>query len=122
MFFRVYLKLFSTHSIKHFNKFKVKCHHGQCQISQILNNRRLFSQERSRNLLFTSYSHFLNPLCGALSRWKCYGKNRRPENESDPFLCMTQRLATVTREDCDGYYRDIRSYVRRSINNEIIED
>ncbi|KII61896.1 hypothetical protein RF11_01678 [Thelohanellus kitauei] len=81
-----------------------------------------FNRKGHEVLYLPPYSSFLNPIEEVFSKYKCCVKRRRPENETKLFKYMTEGLNTITPEDCDGYYRHIKSYVRRSLNNEIIQN
>ncbi|KII68641.1 hypothetical protein RF11_14577 [Thelohanellus kitauei] len=76
----------------------------------------VFTGRATRFAIYCSI-HTYKPHRGAFLRWKRYAKSGTPENETESFECMTQGLVTITREDCDDYYRHINNYMKWSINN-----
>ncbi|KII64486.1 hypothetical protein RF11_03894 [Thelohanellus kitauei] len=67
--------------------------------------------------IFLPYSPFRNPIEEVFSKWKGYFKRKKPRNEDQPSSNTEEGLATIARLDCDGYYRQMKTYVRQFINN-----
>ena len=68
------------------------------------------------------YSPFLNPIENMFSKWKNFVARISPKNESELVDGIKNGSSLISNEDCDGYYRNMMRYIRRSINNEVIED
>ncbi|OMJ15724.1 hypothetical protein AYI70_g7064 [Smittium culicis] len=72
-------------------------------------------------LYLPPYFPFLNPIENLFSKVKNYVRYSKPENESDLFNKINEGFESVTREDCNGYYRNMNKYLISSGRREIIE-
>ncbi|OMJ21585.1 hypothetical protein AYI70_g3398 [Smittium culicis] len=72
-------------------------------------------------LYLPPYSPFLNPIENLFSKVKNYVRYSKPENESDLFDKINEGFKSVTREDCNGYYKNMNKYLVSSGRREIIK-
>lgn len=80
------------------------------------NRIRNLAMERNINIEFLPpYSPFLNPIENLFSKWKAYVRRSNPMCENDLMRSMENGLRTLTENDCEGYYLNMKKYIRLSI-------
>ena len=70
------------------------------------------------NMFVPQYSHFLNPI---FSKWKEYVRRQNPISESEFREIIRNGCDLITSNNCESFFRNIFSYIQRSINSEIIK-
>lgn len=68
------------------------------------------------------YSPFLNPIENLFSKWKDYTKRINARNEQELMKGIAEGRSFITQSDCEGYFRNMVSYLTRSINEEVIDN
>lgn len=68
------------------------------------------------------YSPFLNSIENAFSRWKNLVNRAGSRSREDLLHSIRSGFINVTPNDCNGYWMNMRKYLRRSQNREIITD
>lgn len=68
------------------------------------------------------YSPFLNPIENMFSKWKEFSKRANPRCESELMLSITNGKDLITATDCEGYFRNMHSYMLKCLNSEAILD
>ncbi|KII62017.1 hypothetical protein RF11_07045 [Thelohanellus kitauei] len=66
------------------------------------------------------YSPFSNPIENMFSKWKDFVKRSNGINKEQLLSCMDHRITEISVSDCDGWYRNMKEFIRRSLNREII--
>lgn len=84
--------------------------------------RNLIEAENYELLFLPPYSPFLNPIENMFSKWKEITKRSNPQTEQDLMSAIENGAGLISEEDCDGYFRNMFSYIPRSLNSETIED
>jgi len=81
------------------------------------------AEANNLNILYLPpYSPFLNPIEYMFSKWKEIVKRMSPTWEMDLLQAIEDGANMITSNDCEGYYRNMLSYITRCLNNEIIEN
>lgn len=82
-----------------------------------------FAEENNIRLEYLPpYSPFLNPIENMFSKWKEIVGRAKPQNETELMQAIKDGANLITKEDCDGYYRNMLRYVRKCCNGEEIID
>ena len=68
------------------------------------------------------YSPFLNPIENLFSKWKDFVKRSNCMCESQLMCSMEEGLNTITNEDCEAWYRNMKGYTRLFQNETVILD
>jgi transposase len=68
------------------------------------------------------YSPFLNPIENMFSKCKNFVRRVSVNNEQQLISSINSGASLITPEDCEGFYRNMISYIPRSINNEMFLD
>lgn len=84
--------------------------HKNTNISEII------KRNEHKLVFLPPYSPFLNPIENAFSKWKNYVRRKCPNTEEELFLYMEEGFNTITADDCDGYFRNMKKYVRLCMN------
>jgi len=58
------------------------------------------------------YSPMLNPIENVFSKWKNFVKRANCLSEEHLLRSMDQGLQSITREDCEGWFRNMKKYIR----------
>lgn len=66
------------------------------------------------------YSPFLNPIENVFSKWKNFVIRGNSQNEAELGDLINAGFLQITSDDCDGYYRKMLRYIRRSLDSEEI--
>ena len=77
--------------------------------------------ENKFNITFLSaYSPFLNPIENLFSKWKHLVRSQNLNNE-DLFELINSCASQITKQDFEGYYRHMLTYLRPCLNDERID-
>ena len=71
-------------------------------------------------LYLPPYSLFLNPMENLFSKWKDFVKRSNCMSELELMCSMEEGLNLITNEDCEGWYRNMKRYIRLSQNKTAI--
>ena len=78
--------------------------------------------ENEFNIMFLpAYSPFLNPIENLFSKWKHLVRSQNPNNEAHLFELINSCASQITKQDCEGYYRHMLTYLRPCLNDEPID-
>ena len=58
------------------------------------------------------YSPFLNPIEKLFAKWKNYVKRQNCMNEEQLMQSVDLGFKEITQSDCEGWYRNMKKYVR----------
>ena len=83
---------------------------------------RNLNYEGFRVLYLPAYSPFLNPIENAFSKWKNFVNRNRSECREELIAAIKNGFLKITAEDCNGYWLNMRKYLRRAQDCEIITD
>lgn len=133
LLFKAQTTAFNTGFFKDFliELFQVFEHQGVQRATLILDNvafhksqqiQGLFENMPHELLFLPPYSPFLNPIENWFSKWKQYVRQQRPANEENLLLLIERGLETLTRSDCNNYFRHMLSYLPRCQAREPISD
>jgi len=101
------------------------------QVVLIMDNVKFHKTLAVKNLIYEKgfqleylppYSPFLNPIENMFSKWKEFTKRQRPNNEAELMIAIENGKQTINASDCAGFYKNMLKYIRKCVNNEIIED
>ena len=63
-------------------------------------------ENRGNKIMFLSpYSPFLNPIENMFSKWKQSIRQRKPNDETEPFAMLDDVENVITPSDCASYFR-----------------
>jgi len=68
------------------------------------------------------YSPMLNPCENAFSKWKNFVKRSNCLTEEDLLTSMEQGIQTICKDDCEGWYRNMKKYIRMAREGIAIND
>jgi transposase len=68
------------------------------------------------------YFPFLNPIENMFSKWKEHVRRMNPTNEQVLMELIEDGANLISREDTDGYFRNMLSYIPRCLNRKEILD
>jgi hypothetical protein len=68
------------------------------------------------------YSPFLNPIENSFAKWKQLVKNMQVENENELLVEIERCWELITPSDCDGFFRNMMTYLRGCMDGEEIDD
>ena len=68
------------------------------------------------------YSPMLNPIENAFAKWKNYVKRENCFSEDELLKAMDHGMKTINRDDCEGWYRNMKRYIRVSLHGTEIND
>jgi len=60
------------------------------------------------------YSPMLNPIENAFSKWKTYVKRANCMSEEELLRAMADGMKTINKDDCEGWYTNMKRYLRLS--------
>jgi len=81
-----------------------------------------FTEEGHEIKYIPPYSPMLNPVENAFSKWKMYVKRENCQTEDELLKAMDYGMETITRDDCEGWYRNMKRYIRVSLEGIEIND
>lgn len=82
-----------------------------------------FAEQNNMRLEYLPpYSPFLNPIENMFAKWKEIVGRARPKKETELMRAIKDGSDLITREDCEGYYRNMLRYVRKCCNGDEITD
>jgi transposase len=84
--------------------------------------RNVFNNSGDELIFLPPYSPFLNPIENMFSKWKNLVKQSLPTNQTQLLDSIDSFSTVITATDCRGYFRNMKSYLYRCLNNEMIED
>ena len=64
----------------------------------------------------------LNPIKNALAKWKLYVKMANCTSEDELIKAMGDGFKTITKDDCEGWYKNMKTFLRLSKQGIIIHD
>ena len=64
----------------------------------------------------------LNPIGNAFAKWKNYAKRENCLSEGELWKSMDHGMETTNRDDCEGWYRQMKRYIRVSLDSTEIND
>lgn len=79
--------------------------------------REIFSNNQRYRLMFLPpYSPFLNPIENMFAKWKQVLRQGRPTNEKELLELIGNASQRISSSDCEGYYRNIFTFIPRCMN------
>jgi len=68
------------------------------------------------------YSPMLNPIENAFSKWKTYVKLANCMSEEELLKAMVDGMQTINKDDCEGWYKNMKRYLHLSKQGIVIHD
>lgn len=84
--------------------------------------KQFISNKNHRLLYLPPYSPFLNPIENAFSKWKQFIRQSKPQNISELLLLIERVTEIITPNDCSSFYRNMMTFIAKSLAREIITD
>ncbi|KII68537.1 hypothetical protein RF11_09456 [Thelohanellus kitauei] len=66
------------------------------------------------------YSSLLNPIENMFSEWRNFVKRSNCMNEEQLLMSLNNGVREIAELDCDGWYKNMKTFIRLSLNNEDI--
>jgi transposase len=92
-----------------------------------MDNASIHKNEEQRNFLESNgfelkflpgYSPQLNPIEEVFSKWKHYIAQGNPNTNEDLNLLINSSSNLISSQDCEGFFRHVRSFVLKGIRRE----